>query len=270
MCAVFVSQRVRRYVEAAVSEATRREHAEREIAAASRVQTGVLPKQPPAVRGFAIAGWTRPAEQAGGDYYDWTELPDGEVVVSIADVAGHGLGPALITAFCRAYARSTIEGSSSLGDALTRINGLIARDLPTGRFVTFAAARLTPGASDVALLSAGHGPILHYHAASGAVTALGADDLPLGIDPDLSFGAAQTIEMGSGDALVLLTDGFFEWADPTGEAWGIERLEETVRRAADQGPDALIGAMVRDVEAFAGAAPQLDDLTVVVIARGGS
>ena len=64
-----------------------------------------MPARPPSVAGFDIPGWNRPASEPGGDYYDWHVLPDGRIAVSIADVAGHGLGPAIVTAFCRAYAR---------------------------------------------------------------------------------------------------------------------------------------------------------------------
>jgi serine phosphatase RsbU (regulator of sigma subunit) len=266
ICAVFVAVRVRGYVEAAVREEARRASAEREIRAASDIQASVLPATPPRVSGFAVSGWNRQAELAGGDYYDWIELPSGQVVVSLADVAGHGLGPALVTASCRAYARSQFRRSAELAPAIGELNALLAADLPPGRFVTFVAVVLTPDTDDVSVLSAGHGPVLCYRAATGDVESWGADELPIGVEESIDAGRGTTVTLGRGDAIVLITDGFFEWRNPNGEQWGTGRLREALARHGTLAPDELIAALVGEVEAFAGA-PQDDDLSAVIIRR---
>ena len=80
----------------------------------------------PQVEGFEIAAWNRPADQTGGDYYDWQVLPDGKVVVALADVTGHGIGPALPAAVCRAYARASFKAGNGLQAALGELNAAIA------------------------------------------------------------------------------------------------------------------------------------------------
>lgn len=98
----------------------------------------------------------------GGDYYDWQPLPDGKILLALADVTGHGIGPALLAAVCRAYARTNFAADNGLLSAMTRINASLSADLREGRFVTFVAAICTPGKSGVELLSAGHGPLFLY------------------------------------------------------------------------------------------------------------
>ncbi|MEO0963688.1 MAG: SpoIIE family protein phosphatase [Planctomycetota bacterium] len=263
----FVTARMRAYVESAILEAERRTAAEGELEAASVVQQGLLPGEPPSLAGWSVAGWNRPAEQTGGDYWDWTQLPDGKVAVSIADVTGHGLGPAVVTAFCRAYARSSIHDSAGLVLAMQRVARLLADDMPSGRFVTYAVALLTPDAGRVPLLSAGHGPTLLVRAADGHVDQFGADDLPLGVMADMAFDDIPELDLKPGDSLMMLTDGFFEWHNPAGKQWGLDRLAESAAQHRHLDPPKMIAALLADVEAFAQGTTQMDDLTAVVIRR---
>ncbi|MEM0915516.1 MAG: PP2C family protein-serine/threonine phosphatase [Planctomycetota bacterium] len=270
--AVFVTLLLRQYVGSAIVEATQLAAAEGEIRAASDVQQHLLPSQPPTLPGWQVAGWSRPAEQNGGDYWDWLALRSGKVAVSIADVAGHGLGPALVTAVCRSYARGSLRDWPNLADAVRRVAQLLVEDMPEGRFVTYAVTLITPAPNPAAparlpLLSAGHGPSLLVHAQDGRVDQLNADDLPLGVTADMEFTHVRELTLEPGDTLVLLTDGFFEWQNPDGEQWGIDRLVESAARHRDAAPDAMIAAILADAEAFVDRAPQEDDLTMVVIQR---
>jgi serine phosphatase RsbU (regulator of sigma subunit) len=267
LASAFVAARMRRQVAAAVEEASRREALEQELIAASQVQRGLLPRSAPDFSGYEIAGWNRPADETGGDYFDWQALPGGRLAVTVADVTGHGLGPALMTAFCRAYSRASLARDESVRGAFGQINTLLSEDLPEGRFVTFVVAVLDAGSADVEVLSAGHGPILHYVAAGETVTNYGAHALPMGIVPHHDFDESTVLRMGAGDFLILLTDGFFEWPGAGGTQFGIPRLVETIRANASSDADGVIRAMVAAVEAHAGGVRQPDDLTAVVIRR---
>lgn len=269
LAASFVARRVAAHVHTQLDETEQREDMEQEMDIASRVQRNLLPRDEPEIDGFHIAGWNRPADQTGGDYYDWQPLPDGAVAVSVADVTGHGLGPALVTAFCRAYARATLRPGLGLHDVVTRINALLAEDLPADRFITFVIALLTPGTGEVRLVSAGHGPILVYRHASASVEERKADGVPLGILPDTAFHEIEPLTLAKGDALVFVTDGFFEWANTEGEEFGVERLKRSITTAAKRSTDAatLIASVRRDVEHFTRGTTQPDDLTILVARR---
>ncbi|MBL8963072.1 MAG: SpoIIE family protein phosphatase [Phycisphaerae bacterium] len=255
------------HIDRLADERAARERLERDMHVARQIQQGLLPAEPPPIEGFDVAGWSRPADQTGGDYYDWQLLPDGRFVIVLADVTGHGLGPALVTAFCRAYTRAIFRKYDGLSESMSELNELLGTDLSDSRFITLVAAVIDSRAGEVQVLSAGHGPILHYSKATGSVDSHGAHGLPLGISPDAVFDEAQRFCLGPGDILALTTDGLFEWSRADGRMFGTDRLRESLARHAPRDSGSIIEGLVRDVEDFAGSAPQIDDVTAVIIKR---
>jgi serine phosphatase RsbU (regulator of sigma subunit) len=117
------------------------------------------------------------------------------------------------------------------------------------------------------LVSAGQAPLFFYRAQSRTVDNWAADDLPLGVVSGVTFEGARKIRFEPGDALVLTTDGFFEWANAAGEQFGIERLEAFVAAHAHETPSEFISALHAAVVAHAAGQKQPDDLTVVIVKR---
>jgi serine phosphatase RsbU (regulator of sigma subunit) len=246
-------------------ETANRARMEHDLEIARSIQQGLLPRQLLDIEGFDIAGWNQPADQTGGDYFDWQETHDGRVAISLADVTGHGIGPALVTAVCRAYSRANISTETDLGTVIDRINNMLVEDLPTERFVTFVVALFDPANSKVQLLSAGHGPILLYTASDDSIQDFDADDIPLGLAPNIGYGPAQEIILNSGDMLVLITDGFFEWTNDEREMFGLTRLQETIRKYKDLPAKEIISKLYKEVIKFVDGAKQQDDLTAVIL-----
>ncbi|MHC5112353.1 MAG: PP2C family protein-serine/threonine phosphatase [Planctomycetota bacterium] len=265
-----VAGQIRNHVDAALREAETRRKMDRiqhDLGIARSIQQGLLPDEPPKVDGFEIAGWSQPADETGGDYYDWQELPDKRVAISLADVTGHGIGPALVTAVCRAYARASFPSREAMAELVNRINELLVEDLVAGRFITFVVAFLDPKDFSLELLSAGHGPLLLYTAGDGKVQEFAAHDIPFGLASGVGYGPPQRIEFAPGDMLVLITDGFFEWSNADGEQYGTTRLGEVIRAHAHLAPDEIISRIYNGVREFTGETPQDDDLTAVVLKR---
>ena len=234
-----------------------------------RFSCGLLPTRSPelAKAGFDITGMNRPADLTGGDYFDWQPLPDGKLAVVLADVSGHGIGPALVMAVCRAYARASAPMSPDPAALLTRLNELLSGDLPDDRFITFVLGLLDKEGG-VQLISAGHGPTLLYRAASGEVLEFGGDGMPLGVSPVEQYGPTTSLKLVEGDVLVMLTDGFFEWARPgDGEAFGIKRLHEALRASASGDAAGILRSIDETVCSFCKGTPQSDDMTAIVIKR---
>ena len=265
-----VAHQVRIHVIAALREAESRAKIaqfEHDLGIARSIQQGLLPKAPPQVAGFDLAGWNQPADQTGGDYFDWQELADGKVAMTLADVTGHGIGPALITAACRAYVRAGFVTERDLQAFLGRLNQLLYQDLPPEKFVTFAAGLLDPAEATLQLISAGHGPLLFYSAAEDRFRSYEAQGLPLGLLPRFGYTAPQTLTFAPGDIFVSVTDGFVEWANADDEDFGIQRLEQVIRECRDRPAAEIIGHIYSAVVKFSGATPQLDDLTALVVKR---
>ena len=262
-----VARQVRKHVTAALDEALVNERIHRDLEVARSIQQGLLPKEPPIAPGFDVAGWNQPADQTGGDFFYWDRLSDGRVVAVIADVTGHGIGPALIASLSRAYGRACFGGGADVGAALTRIDALLGDDLPSGKLVNFVAAALDSNGSEVQLLSAGQGPLLVYRAASGTVEHTNAHGVPLGVGLGLGHGPAQRVALEQGDIVVLVTDGFFEWENQAGEQFGLDRLDESIRQARDLPAREIIPSMYSAVLKFADGSVQGDDLTAVIVKR---
>jgi serine phosphatase RsbU (regulator of sigma subunit) len=244
------------------------EKLERDLDLARDIQHGLLPSGPPDLAGFEIAGWNQAADETGGDYYDWLTLPDGRLVATLADVTGHGIGPALIVAVCRAYMRaSTTFGAQQLSEALGHVNDLLYADIPPERFVTAVVFLLDTAQKRLTMVSAGHGPILLYEARTGTIREWAADMPPLGVMDGIEFPPPHEIDLEAGDVLVLTTDGFFEWRNRADELYGLERLRAFVSDHHDLAPERFIETLYQDVLAFADGTGQEDDLTAVVLRR---
>jgi serine phosphatase RsbU (regulator of sigma subunit) len=265
-----VAGQIRKHVQSALREAeTQRklEAIQHDLQVARSIQQSLLPQEAPQIAGFDIAGWNRPADDTGGDYFDWKTLPNGKLVVSLADVTGHGIGPALLAAVCHAYARSSFSFAQDLLGALEHINQALAADLTAGRFVTFVATTCCPACPEVEMLSAGHGPILIYSRPEDRFTEMKTHALPLGILPIFRSDPPTHLHLHAGDLLLLATDGFFEWENDQGEDFGVQRMEEVIRASRALPSSEIIARLYDAVTRFANGTKQQDDLTAVIIKR---
>lgn len=240
---------------------------EYDLSIARSIQQQFLPQDNPAVPGFDIAGWNKPADETGGDYYDFLMLPDGEMVIVVADATGHGIGPALVITACRAILRAVSSLTREISSALGKANDLLCEDLSGGRFVTAFVGLLKPEQGVLQYMSAGQGPLLLYRAATGAIEQLDATELPLGVAPWGDAVLVEQVSLSRGDIMLVLTDGFFEWTGPDDEEFGMDRVAEVVRGDGGQSSGRLIQQIYEAVKQFGGSSPQRDDLTAVVIKR---
>lgn len=268
-----VAGEIRKYVQAALKEAETQKQLERvqhDLKIARSIQQSLLPRVRPTIAGFEIAGWNQSADETGGDFFDWRQLPDGRFVVTLADVTGHGIGSALLASVCRAYSRASFNAHDSLTTTLQRINESFGEDLTEGRFATFVVAVCKAGDDQVELLSAGHGPLFVYSAATSTFQKFDAQALPLGIETKLDSDSSVMLNLQAGDLVLLITDGFFEWENTAGEQFGVERLADTVRKSSHLGPEEIIAELYQAVLSFSNGTKQNDDLTAVVIKRTGA
>jgi phosphoserine phosphatase RsbU/P len=259
---------LRAHVDRLAVEMAERQRIEHDLDIARNIQRGLLPTTKPDLPGFEIAGWSQSANKTGGDYYDWQQLPDGRFLVSLADVSGHGIGPALVAAVCRAYARASISSDDrDLGRFVERLNALLIDDLPDGRFVTYVGVLLDPKTNRAQMISAGHGPLFRCLMARGELIESDADGLPLGLMPDHDYGPANEFAFEPGDSVLLVTDGLFEWTNADGESYGLERLRKTILSLASSPADEMIHGLYDRASQFVGQVLQADDVTIVVVRK---
>ncbi|MCC7193782.1 MAG: SpoIIE family protein phosphatase [Phycisphaeraceae bacterium] len=243
---------------------------QRDLALARQIQMNVLPRELPKVEGYDLAGFSQPAEETGGDIYDILTCREDDnppIMMLMADATGHGVGPAISVTQVRAMMRVAVRTNASLDDLLLHINRQVCDDLDGSRFVTAFFGVLDPVNHRVTYHSAGQGPLLHYHATQRRCEWLDASTLPLGIMADMPIDAVQPFDLERGDALVLLTDGFYEYQNEAGQQLGKDRIGAVVDRCRDEDAQSLLQALLTEVRSFANGAKQLDDLTAVIVKR---
>jgi sigma-B regulation protein RsbU (phosphoserine phosphatase) len=215
--------------------------------------------------GYDIAGINVPSWEIGGDYFDFLPQPDGRFGMAIADVSGKGVPAALIMATFRAALRAQRVGDASLDVVAGRLNRILLDSMDASRFVTAFYGLLEPGTGHLGFANCGHNPPLLLRAAGPR------DLLPSG-GPALGMWQSATFMPGAasvqpGDILVLYTDGVVEVMNAAGEMFGVERLENVIRRRRPHSSAGLVEAVVDATRAFAGRARFEDDFTLVVISR---
>lgn len=239
---------------------------EEEMALARDIQQNLLPDEPPALKEFGIAGNSIPAEWTSGDYYDFIRLNNGKWLLVVADVSGHGAGPALLMAEARALLRSLALSHDDPGVILTLANRVIAQDVSEGRFITMFLARLDPAKHEFTFAAAGHSAQL-TSAKHEEHETLAATLPPLGVLKEIPIQTLGPIAMARGDVLLIPTDGILETLNSNGEQFGIERAHRVVQENVRLSAEAIVDALFSAVRIFSNNAPRQDDNTVVILKR---
>jgi serine phosphatase RsbU (regulator of sigma subunit) len=262
----------RRFFTGIVRDATARHlrlQAEKELAAtheqlrlARSIQQSFFPSKSPVVPGYELGGASYPADETGGDYYDYFPLPAGRLVVALADVSGHGVGPALVMSQTRAYLHALLPLGLDVSELATRLNSFLISDAPDARFVTLFLAQLDPHNASFVYASAGHQCFLI--GPGEEVQPLNSTSMPLGILPG-RIPSAPPRTLQAGQIVLFLTDGVAETVSPQGDLFGIERTLDVVRANRHRPAREIVEMLYRSARSFAQDMPQQDDITAVVL-----
>ncbi|MHC4995542.1 MAG: GAF domain-containing SpoIIE family protein phosphatase [Planctomycetota bacterium] len=250
-----------------IEHALVKERMERDLAIARDIQLNVLPNAMPAMTGYDLAGWTEPADETGGDIYDVVQLNPHAAMLLLADATGHGVGPALSVTQCRAMFRMAMRIGASLSAIFSGINQQLTEDLHDNRFITAFFGRLDALKHTIEYVSAGQGPLIHFHAATNRCSLIEASTIPLGISDTPPIDTPEPVRLQPGDIFALLSDGYFEYADTKGQQFGDQRVARTIQQNQDKPMQDVIAALNRDVKLFSQDAPQGDDMTALLIKR---
>jgi sigma-B regulation protein RsbU (phosphoserine phosphatase) len=260
-CAVAL-QRAQMTEQLVAAEALRQE-----IAVAREVQMATLPATPPPVPGYELAGLFLPTDDTGGDTYDFVPCADGTLFVLMGDATGHGIGPALSATQVRAMLRVAERLGAGLDDAFRHINDQLVADLPEDRFVTAFLGKLDPATHAIDYHSGGQGPLMHFHAADGVCEIHPPTTFPLGAISLPRLKPPQRIVLAPGDVFALLSDGVYEYQDAAAREFGEEGVANVLRAHRHEPLARVLDELLAAVRAFGAGAPQLDDVTAVLIRR---
>jgi PAS domain S-box-containing protein len=219
----------------------------------------------PMLSGFDIGASAHPADETGGDYFDFISMADGSLLIAVADAKGHGFSSALVMALTRAYVRCFAAMQLEVDDILARVNQMLLKDLEHGHFVTLLLARLNPDRRTLSYASAGHVPGFVFLESGDVKRTLDSTGPPLGVFAGSKFLRQSAIPLGPGEIAVFLTDGVTESTTPDGREFGSHRVLDYVRIHKLDSASNIADGIYQAAREFVHGDPQDDDITSVII-----
>ncbi len=261
---------LKEYVRNLAETTAARERLLGELKVARRIQSDMLPRPTAGGRdqGFELGATLVPARAVGGDLFD--HFRDGSrVFVLVGDVSGKGIAAALFMARTKTVFEAAAERADDPGVILEQVNRSLCRDNDSGMFVTAAVGVLDLASGELALALAGHDPpvLVPADGTPAPVTAQGGRVLGL---IEASDFPVNRLRLAPGDAIVLFTDGVPEAQDPKGSFFGVDRIVTALSGSRHREPAGVTDDLLNAVRAFAGEAPQSDDITILTLRRLGS
>ena len=253
-------------------EAIEKRRLQAEMEEAAKIQENLLPKAPPEILGYDIAGMSIPHHDGvGGDYYDYIQEPDGSWGLVVADVAGKGMQAALLMATLRAALLSEVAKQADLPARAMALNALIRESSPIDKYATLVYARLQPETGRLTSLNAGHNPPLVIRQ-DGSIQRLEAGGLMVGMYPDdmlcrIVEYEEETTQLYSGDTVLFYTDGITETINIHEEMYDEERLEELMKQLRHASASEICAQIYNSTLDFQGEAQRFDDLTLMVLKK---
>ena len=238
---------------------------EQDLELAKSVQRAFLPSTPPDFHGYVFHDFYQPAQQIGGDYFDYIPLPDGRLAVIVADVVGHGVAAAMLMAKLSTETRFSLASQPDGAKAISLLNSVIS-GLGVEKFITFLCLILDPRSNKIEIINAGHMAPL-WKTSSKRILEPGDEQagVPIGIIDDFEYELSH-IEIQPGEQLLMYTDGINEAPNSAGNMFGIARIQDLMLSAGNDVK--LIGnQVIQDLQQFVLGTEQADDMCLVVIGR---
>jgi serine phosphatase RsbU (regulator of sigma subunit) len=250
-----------------------------ELALAHSIQKTLVPPVSRSTASFEIYGISHPSEKVGGDLVDVVELPGGDTVAYLADIAGHGLQAGILMGMLKTAARTALteggransgeDGSgdgSVLSQLMYRLNVVLPQVKEANMYATFTSLRLNEDQQSFYGMAASP-PLLHWNAAQKSIVRIEEQQFPLGLLPVAEF-PAHRLTMETGDLVVIATDGILEVNSSErakqGMEFGVEALEKLVIRHAALPLPELAALILQTVRRYG---KQLDDQTLLLVRR---
>jgi sigma-B regulation protein RsbU (phosphoserine phosphatase) len=236
---------------------------ENELELSQIVQRAMLPQQIPNMAGFDIAGYNRPAQIIGGDYFDFLKFNDGVHGFVIADVSGKGVSAGMLMTSLQTAFHTLVPETDSPTKVLEKINRLYIHNINFTTFVTIFFARLNADTRTLLYANAGHNPAFLYRGAAKTRNWLQPTGAAIGLMEEFNV-RSESLQLESGDTFVLYTDGITEAINSRQEEFGKERLADVIEQNETLSADVMIQKILQSLNDFTRGNQLADDITLVV------
>ena len=247
------------------------ERIDAELAFAKAIQHSALPTVHPLYdnrKEFDIFASMHTAKEVGGDFYDFYFIDEDHLAFLIADVSGKGIPAAMFMMTSKTIIKSYAESGMSVEEVFTHANEKLCEGNDAGMFVTAWMGILNIRTGKILFANAGHNPPLVKHA-DGTFEYLKsrAGFVLAGMD-GVRY-RKNELDLAPGDAIYLYTDGVTEATDLNEELYGEDRLHAVLQKYKDESMEVICNEIKKDVDLFAGEAPQFDDITMLALKYNG-
>lgn len=236
-----------------------------ELGTAREIMGHILPERVQGIDDYDIRVFYTPCTEVGGDLYNVKHLDDGRSVIMAGDVAGKGLGAAILVSSIVPVAEVLLGGGSGLVDAVTTLNRQVWASTDPVRYATLFVSVLNRATGRLDYVNAGHNAPFLVDAA-GATSEIGATGMPVGMLESAPFGAAS-VQLEPGSVLAVFSDGITEAVGSDESFYGPERLERVLASAHALPAEAIVARVVDDLGSFTSGAPQSDDILLLIVKR---
>jgi len=236
----------------------------KEIQVASGIQKNLLPPEMPNIKGYDIYAINIPAQEVGGDYYDFIKISKNKTALALGDVSGKGLPAAMLMANLQATLRGQLLFCNSLKDCIKRANNLLFKSTDTSKFVTLFIGILDTESNTFTYNNAGHNVPLFLQ--NDKLIKLDKGGLLLGCLENVEYDE-EKITFEKDSTLVIYSDGITEAMNESEEEFGDERLEKIFMECRNESSQNIIINILDELNRHVGNFPQSDDITIMVIKR---
>ena len=238
--------------------------AQHEIHIAQKIQASLLPALPIKHANFVVTGLCLPADQIGGDYFDYFFSGEDCLDLVIADVSGHSIGPALFMVEARSVIRTQATRLLTASQMLSLLNNFLYADLNhADYFITLFYLKYDLKTQYLSYANAGHPPPLLLRQGATHCERLDADGLILGISEQIAFEEKKVL-LAAGDLLLIYTDGLIEAENAQGEFFGLSRLIHRFTCYASYAPEQIMTQLLEELRQFCHPKVFQDDISLMV------
>jgi sigma-B regulation protein RsbU (phosphoserine phosphatase) len=243
-----------------VNESLRQEGMKKELELASEMQAMLLPTSLPSNNNLDIAVFYQSHQQVGGDYYDFIELSDDEVCFCIADVSGKGVSAAMLMSNFQANLRALVHYSATLGELIDALNRKVLESAKGEKFITLFVAKYNIKTREMNYVNAGHNPPFLI---SDEITLLKAGCPGLGMLDEIPLITEGRISIPAGSSLFCYTDGLVETENEQNKEYGMEGLEESLKKNRAKKPSEINTNVLIDLKIYKGRTNYADDIALL-------
>lgn len=242
----------------------------KELNYAREIQLAMLPENETVIGNLQIAAASTPANEVGGDYYDYFRISDNLTGIFICDVSGHGVASALLLSGLRSCMHLILEDTTNPKEVFAKLNKMVRKTQNRKMFVTAIFAVIDSEKNICTLFNAGHLPPYKISGESGELFKIRRHGITLGAIDNINDDASDSevvFDFNKGDKIFLYTDGVVEAMDNKRGEYGFARLESFLNENACKPPKELLDGIQKDVNAFTGGAELADDISILIIAK---